>query len=234
MSIVVAVTKNGRTVVASDSMGFYGYQRVPTDNSKAVKVRRAGAALVAMTGWSIYENILEDLLSHDPEPSLGNCRDIFTFFTSMWKELHQRYPFVNDQVDSKDSPFGDLGATFMVVSRQGIFKVASDTNVARFEKYCAIGSGGDYALGALYAAYDRDDEPLSLARLAVETAINYDTHCGGEVEVYDVPSEAPAARRRDKATAAAQGRRGSAARRRKPRGPKRRAAATSRVRGGRA
>ena len=42
MSIVVAVTKNNRTVMASDTMGFYGSQRVPTDNSKVVKIRRVG------------------------------------------------------------------------------------------------------------------------------------------------------------------------------------------------
>ncbi len=195
MSIVVAVTRNGRTVMASDSMGFYGYQRVATDNSKAIKVRRVGPALLAMTGWSIYDNILDEFLDRDPAPPpLTSLREIFSFFTALWKELHDRFPFVNDQVENKDSPFGDLGSTFMVANSQGIFKVASDTNVAHFEKYYAIGSGSDYALGALHVTYEQEDDPARLAVRAVETAISFDTYCGGEIEVYEVPAGAAGGR----------------------------------------
>ena len=66
-------------------------------------------------------------------------------------------------------------------------KVASDTNVAHFRKYYAIGSGADYALGAVHACFDRDDDPAALASLGVASAINFDTYCGGEIEVYEVP-----------------------------------------------
>lgn len=186
MSIVVAVTKNDRTVMASDSMGFYGSQRVPTDNSKAIKVRRVGASLLAMTGWSVYDNIIEDTVARGGAPPLGNTNEIFAFFMTLWRELHERYAFVNDQAANKDSPFGDLDASFLIANGGGIFKVASDTNVSHFSKYYAIGSGSDYALGALYALYDTELDAAELASRAVEAAINFDTYCGGEIEVYDV------------------------------------------------
>ena len=190
MSIVVAVTKNRRTVMAADTMGFYGSMRVPTDNSRAYKVRPVGSTLLAMTGWSVYDNILEDMLIKEPNPSLNSVQEIFTFFLELWRELHERYPFVNDQAVSKDSPFGDLDATFMVANGHGIFKVASDTNVSRFEKYFAIGSGSDYALGTLFTLYDTDTDAEALARKAVESAINFDCYCGGEVDFFDVESAA--------------------------------------------
>ncbi len=189
MSIVVAVTKNGRTVMACDSMGFYGSQRVPTDNSKAIKVRPVGESLLAMTGWSLYDNILDDQLAarNGTPPPLGTALEIFGFFTAMWKELHERYPFVNDQAHEKDSPFGDLDSTFMVANASGIYKVASDTNVSHFAKYCAIGSGSDYALGALHHLYDRERDPARMAVMAVETAVTFDCYCGGEIDLHELP-----------------------------------------------
>ena len=186
MSIVVAVTKDNRTVMAADTMGFYGSQRVPVDNSRAFKIRRVGPVLLAMTGWSVYDNIIDDMLVKQPDVSLGTAQEIFNFFMILWADLHERYPFVNDQAATKDSPFGDLDATFLIANGGGIFKIASDTNVSHFKKYYAIGSGSDYALGCLYTIYDSDLDPAAMASRAVETAINFDCYCGGEIDIFEV------------------------------------------------
>ncbi|MHC4079945.1 MAG: Ntn hydrolase family protein [Planctomycetota bacterium] len=186
MSIVVAVKKNDRTVMAADSLNVFGQERVPTDNAKATKVRRVGPALMAVTGWSVYANILDDLLADVKTPPLGDEKEIFTFFLELWRELHERYPFVNDQPHHKDSPFGDLDASFLVANSTGIYKVSQDSSVCRFDKYYAIGSGCVYALGALYQIYDQEHDAATLSRRAVETAIEFDIYCGGEIDLFDV------------------------------------------------
>jgi ATP-dependent protease HslVU (ClpYQ) peptidase subunit len=187
MSIVVAVCKNDRTVLAADSLNVFGQERIPTDNAKATKVRRIGKALMAVTGWSVYANILDDFLAELKKPALGDEREIFSFFLDLWRELHERYPFVNDQPQHKDTPFGDLDASFLVANRSGIFKVSQDSSVCRFDKYYAIGSGAVYALGALYQIYDQDADAAELARRAAETAIEFDIYCGGEIDLLEVP-----------------------------------------------
>ena len=186
MSIVVAVKKNGRTVVAADSLNVFGQERIPTDNSKATKVRQIGSALLAITGWSVYANILDDMLSERKSPTLGDEKEIFTFFLELWRQLHDRYPFVNDQAHNKDSPFCDLDASFLVANARGIYKVSQDASVCRFDKYYAIGSGCVYALGALYQIYDVEPDAAELARRAVKTAIEFDIYCGGEIDVFEV------------------------------------------------
>jgi len=186
MSIVVAVKKNGRTVMAADSLNVFGQERIPTDNAKATKVRRIGTALMAVTGWSVYANILDDMLAELKTPGLGDEKEIFSFFLDLWRELHERYPFVNDQPHHKDSPFGDLDASFLVANPTGIYKVSQDSSVCRFDKYYAIGSGGVYALGALYQIYDQNADAAALARRAVETAIEFDIYCGGEIDLFTV------------------------------------------------
>jgi ATP-dependent protease HslVU (ClpYQ) peptidase subunit len=58
--------------------------------------------------------------------------------------------------------------------------------VCRFDKYYAIGSGCVYALGALHQIYEQDADAAQLARRAVETAIEFDIYCGGEIDQFKV------------------------------------------------
>ncbi|MCH8260900.1 MAG: hypothetical protein IIC46_11920 [Planctomycetes bacterium] len=47
MSIIVAVTKNNKTVMAADTLTSFGdAQRVSGDNCPTEKIRRLGAALI--------------------------------------------------------------------------------------------------------------------------------------------------------------------------------------------
>jgi ATP-dependent protease HslVU (ClpYQ) peptidase subunit len=186
MSIIIAVTKNGKTVMAADSLNVFGQERIPTDNSKAVKVRRVGPALLAFSGGSVYDNIIENVLAGHDTPRLDDAEHIFNFFLELWRQLHERYQFVNDQCREKDSPFGDLDASFLVANRAGIFKISQDVSVCRFGKYYAIGSGAYYALGALHQIYDRCDGAAEIARRGVESAIEFDIYCGGEIDLFEV------------------------------------------------
>ncbi len=187
MSIVVAVTKNNRTVMAADSLSCFGEaQRIPSANCPTDKIRRVGAAIFGGTGWAVYDDILSDYLIDADAPVLEDERTIFAFFLELWKALHDKYQFVNDQSREKDSPFGDLDSSFLIASKGGIFKVSHDMNVTRFNQYYAIGCAQEYALGALHNIYDREDDAQTIARQAVQTAIEFDVHCGGDVLVMDV------------------------------------------------
>jgi ATP-dependent protease HslVU (ClpYQ) peptidase subunit len=186
MSIIVGVTKNGRTVLAADSLNVFGQERIPAENCRALKVRPVGDALLAITGWSLYDNIMVDLLSTREPPPLRDDKEIFAFFMEFWKELHERYPFVNDQPHEKDSPFGDFDASFMIANAAGIFKVSQDGSVCKFDQYYVIGSGGVYALGALHQIYDTDADAEQIARRACETAIEFDIYCGAPIDIFEV------------------------------------------------
>jgi ATP-dependent protease HslVU (ClpYQ) peptidase subunit len=196
MSIIVAVTKDGRTVMAADSLTSFGDGlRLPPNNCSVAKIRRVNGSLLGAAGWGIYDCILEHFLAGQGEPDLSDQGPIFSFFLGLWKALHERYPFVNDQPHTRDTPFGDLDATFLVANHKGIYKVSHDMDVCRFNRYFAIGSGADYALGALFNLYEGGGDAASIARQAVLTAIEFDMHCGGEVLVQNVEARPPARRR---------------------------------------
>lgn len=187
MSIVVAVRKNGQTVMAADSLTSFGEGSiVPQENSKTRKMYRLGDSIIGAAGWALYDDILNDYLDGEPAPDLSSPRRIFAFFIDLWKALHEDYTFVNDQAQSKDTPFGDLDTTFLIVNHAGIFKVSSDLGVTPFERYDAIGSGSEYAFGAIHTLYPTGLDAAEIATRAVHTAMAFDATCGGETALLAV------------------------------------------------
>lgn len=197
MSIAVAVRKEARIVLATDSQTNLGSERVPAANLSGPKFMQIGDAHLAATGWTLYSNILADMLGRRRAvPRLDGEADIFKFFTRLWEELHERYNFVKDQADDADSPFGSLDSTFLVVCAQGIFGIASDLSVLRYERYFAIGSGAPVAIGAAHALYESERDAEAIARSAAVAAIDHDVYCGHPVHVATVRERALRARRR--------------------------------------
>ena len=191
MSIALAIEKNGELLVAADTLTSFGHTKVPPALHAAVKVRRVGASLLATTGWGVYENILDDVLARRKNVRLGSRGQIFEFFLRLWSDLHKKYSFVNDQIDEKEAgPFGNLDSTFLIAGRAGIFYVGPDMSVTRVKHYFAIGSGAQFALGALSALYDSKLDAEAMARRAIEAAIAFDTYCGGEVQIHRVAGAA--------------------------------------------
>ncbi|MHC4513984.1 MAG: hypothetical protein ACYTGW_04985 [Planctomycetota bacterium] len=186
MSILVAVRKGKTTVVAADTLTTFGSHKHPSHNHAVDKVRRVGTALMGASGWEIYNDILDDYVGTKRAPSLTNEKTIFKFFVKLWSALRDRYNLVNDQCHDRDTPFGNLDASFLIANRRGIYMVSGDLSISRFEQYAAIGSGADYALGALYHLYDQERDAATIARKAVETAIQFNVHCGGDVRVVKV------------------------------------------------
>ncbi|MEE8310950.1 MAG: hypothetical protein V3R77_01750 [Candidatus Binatia bacterium] len=187
VSIAVAVHKSGKTVIAADSLSVFGDRKVPIDNHRASKIMAIGNARVGMAGWGLYDNVLVDFLSRGKPPALGNEKQIYSFFLKLWSQLRERYTLVNEQPHPDDeSPFADIDSSFLIASPGGIFHVSGNLSVTRFEKYYAIGTGGDYALGSLFTLYDGKLDAATLAVKACKTAIAFDVSCGGEIDVYDV------------------------------------------------
>jgi ATP-dependent protease HslVU (ClpYQ) peptidase subunit len=186
VSIVVGIRKQGRTWVAADTQSSFGSNRVPGDNGGVTKLRRIGHAVVGTTGWGIYENILDDFLADVKHPPLASRGEIFSFFLLLWKALHDHYPFVNDQSERDDSPFGNLDASFLVANKGGLYYVASDLSVTPFQQYCAVGSGADFSMGAAYILYPSDASAEEIARRCVETSSAFNLYCGGSVEMLEV------------------------------------------------
>jgi len=185
MSVVVAVRKDGQTVMASDSMSVFGHHcEDHTNIASTDKILTVGSSLLGITGWGLYGNIFNHYLSsRRTAPRLSGEREIFDFFLKFWRELREKYSLVNEQANTDKEPFADLDANFLVANRKGIFHVSSNLSVCGIRRFYAIGSGCEYATGAMFALYETKQSAEAVARKAVEAAIRFDTDCGGEITV---------------------------------------------------
>ncbi len=191
MSIVTAVRSSQSITIAADTLAVFGEGMiVPTQNARTSKLMPIGNAIVGGTGWAVYDDIIDHYLIDHAAPDLTSRRDIYTFFLELWSALREKYTLVNEQAASKDTPFGDLDASFLVASPGGLFKVSSDLGVTEFAQWYAIGSGAEYAMGAMHAMADQGVDAERVARAGCQAAIDLDAHCGGEIDVMRVELQA--------------------------------------------
>ena len=186
MSVIVAVRKASQIVIAADSQDNFGDLRPPAENHDALKLRVVGDAVLGSSGWALYDDIFAHYLARR-RVKLSDRRSIFDFFVKFWKDLRKNYSFVNDQPGKEsETPFANLDASFLVASPGGIFLVSSNMSVSEFRQYYAIGSGGDYAIGAVHALYEDVKNPAVIAEKAVKAAMAYDNSCGGRISSHTV------------------------------------------------
>jgi ATP-dependent protease HslVU (ClpYQ) peptidase subunit len=186
MTIALAVRKNGRTVLAADSLVNFGGQRYPAQNCRFQKIYKVGESMMAWAGWSLYAEMLDKHLAVTPPPQLNSEAEVFSFFVKFWRSLHDEYLFMRGRGGGEDGPFVDMDSVFLLVNRAGVFRVASDMDVTQFQQYCAVGTGAKYALGALRVLYDQLDDPVEIARRASQVGIDFDVYCGGPIDVTEV------------------------------------------------
>ena len=72
----------------------------------------------------------------------------------------------------------------LIANQHGIFGMFEFREVHEFEKFWAIGSGKAYALGAMYEAYERVEDPTEIAKIGVRASCEFDNACELPLSVY--------------------------------------------------
>src|SRR5690606_41357422 len=82
--------------------------------------------------------------------------------------------FLNPK-EEEDDPYESSQMTVMIANPSGIYAVYSMREVFEFDRFWAIGSGRDFALGAMFVAYGRAADPAKVAKIGIEAGAEYDT-----------------------------------------------------------
>lgn len=83
------------------------------------------------------------------------------------------------------------GAMLLVIYKDRIFEIGGDFCVVEIKDYTALGSGGDFALGALSTLLDNDNDiPVNEVVIeSVHVAMKHDIYSGGNVQIFDSDNE---------------------------------------------
>ena len=182
MTVIVAVRKGARAVIAADSAQSDGSLVVPVHFYRDfTKLLRCGECWLGSSGWSATVDALESIIrSHDRELDWSSRRATFDSARRIHRLLKDDY-FVETQ-EEKEQPVESSQLDALIVGPAGIFEFESYRSVSEYSRYWAIGSGKTLALGAMHAVYERLSDPMDIAVAGVEAACELDEGCRLPVE----------------------------------------------------
>ncbi|MBC7797101.1 MAG: MFS transporter [Pyrinomonadaceae bacterium] len=200
MSIVVIVKKHGKAVIAADTLYSFGATKVsPTYLDKPNKIHQFKNSYIGVVGAAAHEPVFEHLIANYGDKfSFNSKSEIFDSYLKMHPILRDEY-FINDTEEGDDNDYKTSQINGLIANEYGIFGMYSWREVYEFDKFWALGSGMDFALGAMFANYDSIDDALAIAEIAVKAACEFDDGCGlpmtshiielSEIEYQAVPSQ---------------------------------------------
>lgn len=177
MTTVVVVRKRGTACIAADSLTTFGEQKLPPQYDRnSDKLQSVGDGALSIVGSAAHAPVLESVLREQRvRLDLHDRMALFESFRALHAELKEHY-FLNPKEEESDKdPYESSRIDALVANPWGIFGVYALREVYEYRRFWAAGSGADYALGAMYAAWDHVDSAEDIARIGVSAGAEFDT-----------------------------------------------------------
>jgi len=183
MTTIVAVRKNGVVVIAADTLTTFGNTRLSAAmDSSHDKILHIGDSHIGVCGSAAHHLVLANLLGKTPDVKLNSKEAIFETFRKLHPVLKDEC-FLNPKEDEED-PYESSQITALIINASGLYGIFSMREVFEYTKYWAIGSGHEFALGAMQYAYSRLDNATDIARAGVEAGIAFDKNSSAPITTY--------------------------------------------------
>lgn len=179
MTTIAIVRKDGIAAIAADTLTTFGNQMETADRVvNHQKLIRYKDSYLAISGWGIFQQSLEDFLRTTREKLLlDSVENIFRASLVLHNALKERYclrPY-----DSDSDSFETSRGLIMIANSHGIFSISDYRFVQEFSRFSAGGSGSDYALGAMEAIYDDPKYSAEdIVTVGIKSAATFDSGTG--------------------------------------------------------
>ena len=155
MTTLVAVRKNDEIAIAADSLTTFGDTRLsaavrPHARQDRPLPRAPTSACAAAPRTSSCSRACSPSTS---DLDFSTKAAIFETFRKLHPILKEQH-FLNPK-EEEDDPYESTQITALVANPHGIFGVYSMREVFEYTQFWAVGSGREFALGAMHALYPR-------------------------------------------------------------------------------
>jgi len=178
MSTIVVVKKAGKVCIAADSLTSFGDLRMGATYEKVYdKISEYNGCYYGIVGSAAHELVMKSILKEDAqkeneiEVDLNTRENIFESFRALHPVLKDKY-FLNSK-DEEEDPYEATHIDALIANENGIFGVYSLREVSEFNRFWAIGSGSEYALGAMFSVYDLYDSAEEIAKAGVAAGAEF-------------------------------------------------------------
>ena len=185
MTTIVAVKKNGMAAIAADSLTTFGDTRLGRQyKGEHDKIIEIGGSWIGLCGSSAHHLVLSALLPKLEDIKLGSRMEVYETFRRLHPVLKEQ-GYLNPKED-EDDPYESSQITALIVNSSGIYGVYSYREVFDYDRFWGIGSGRNFALGAMFAAYDRCKTAADVAKIGVMAGAEFDTATQGPIVLHTV------------------------------------------------
>lgn len=188
MTTVVAVRKNGRVAIGADSQSTFGDMRLGAGDDRAWnKIFESHGSYFAICGSAAHDLVLQAVLKKTKNLDFSSRQAIFESFRKLHPKLKEDFFLKPEEED--DDPYESSQMTVLIANAHGIFGVFSLREVYEYERFWAIGSGRDFAMGAMHTVYKRATSAEAIARAGIEAGCLFDVNSSLPLTLYGLDLE---------------------------------------------
>ena len=186
MTTVVVVRKGDTAAIAADTLVTFGDTRLGHGYEANDKLFKIGDSYIGMSGTTAHFPVLRRALNWLPPEDLKlDSRDeVFDTFLKIHPKLKEVF-YLNPKEEDAD-PYESSQFTALIANATGIYGVYSYREVFEFDRFWAIGSGRGFALGAMYAAFDRAKTAREVAEIGVSAGCEFDKNSAAPVKIQTI------------------------------------------------
>jgi ATP-dependent HslUV protease subunit HslV len=183
MTTCVVVKKGNQIAIASDSLVTFGDTRLSNAYEVNRKIFKVGESYITLAGTTAHFPVMQKVLTEmGDECKLGSRDEVFDTYSKVHQILKENY-FLNTKEDEEDA-YESSQITTLIANPHGIFGVYSLREVFSFERFWGIGSGRNFALGAMYAVYESDITAEEIAQVGVQAGSEFDKSSSPPFQIY--------------------------------------------------
>lgn len=185
MTTIVVAKKSGTVAIGADSLTTFGDTRL-ADHHKRVhdKILKVGDTLMALCGSSAHFVVMESILQKATSLDFNGRSAIYETFRRL-HPLLKEHAFLNPK-EEDDDPYESSQITALIANGTGIYGIYSYREVFDFERFWAAGSGRNFALGGMHAAFARAKSAEEVVRAGLDAGCEFDKNSAGPFEIHSI------------------------------------------------
>ena len=192
MTTVVVARKGNTVAIAADTLVTFGDTRLGHGYEANLKMFEAGDSWIGMAGTTAHFPVVRRALAALPpdELRLHSRDEVFETFLKLHPKLKENF-FLNPKEEDAD-PYESSQFTALIANHSGIFGIYSYREVFEFDRFWGIGTGRAFALGAMFASYDKAKTAREVAEIGVRAGCEFDKNSSAPFRVHTLKLKAGA------------------------------------------
>jgi len=174
MSTIVIVRKHNQACIAADSLTSFGDTKQSAEFvANADKILDFQGQYLGLVGSAAHQLVMQSLLlRHADKIDFSSTLAIFETLNRIHPILKEEYYLNAKDEDEDDYESSRIDA--LLLTRRGIYGLYALREVDEYTRFWAIGSGSEFALGAMHAVYDRLDSAEAIAEAGIRAGAAFD------------------------------------------------------------